>query len=429
MRAAMGGLLGVLASLLVAAVPANAELVAPRSAAAFRDSVGVVTHAGFGDTAYGDWPRVVEKLDELGVRHLRDGVYGNPVDHRREWNERYYEAVELAASRGMRFTFGFAGPAYDAGTMDQLLEVVAGRLRHAAEAIEAPNEYDRFLGGPRWASVLSSYSRMLYRRVNSDPALRSLPVLGPSLAGAGAEAKLGNQSAFLDRGNIHPYAGGESPSPAHLRAEFADAALVAGDKPVWATEAGYHNALRTDSGHPGVSESAAAVYITRTFLEHFASGIDRTFVYEAIDETPEPRLRDLEQHFGLLRHDFSPKPAFTALKRLLSAVGTQPRRGPLRPLRMRLSGAGAGVRRLVLQRGDGTYLVALWRLDSVWDPERRRPLRVAPDSLRVRLPGAARVRVIDPVLSERPRPLRLRRARVRIELAGRPLLLGVIPRH
>jgi hypothetical protein len=428
MRAAFGGLVGALACLLVTAGPASAELVMPRSAASFRDSVGVVTHAGFGDTAYGDWPRVVDKLDELGVRHLRDGVYANPVDHRRQWNEHYYRAMELAASRGMRFTFGFAGPAYDAGTMDQLLGVVAGRLRHAAEAIEAPNEYDRFMGGPRWHSVLASYGRLLYRRVNADRSLRSLPVLGPSLATAGAEARLGDQSAFLDRGNIHPYAGGQSPNPAHLKAEFADAALVAANKPVWASEAGYHNALRTSSGHPGVSEPLAAVYITRTFLEHFASGIDRTFVYELADEKPEPRLQDLEQHFGLLRHDFSPKPAFTALKHLLAAVGTSGPRARLRPLRMSVSGAGTGIRRLVLQKGDGSYLVALWRLDSIWDPERRRTLHVRPDALRLHLPRAARVRVTDPVLSGRARPLRVRRGAVGIQLAGRPLLVSVTPR-
>jgi hypothetical protein len=428
MRAAFGGLLAVLACLLATAGPASAELVTPRSAEAFRESVGVVTHAGFGDTAYGDWPRVVEKLDELGVRHLRDGVYANPVDHRREWNEHYYRAVELAASRGMRFTFGFAGPAYDAGTMAQLLGVVAGRLRHAAEAIEAPNEYDRFMGGPRWPSVLASYGRLLYRRVNADRSLRSLPVLGPSLATAGAEARLGDQSAFLDRGNIHPYAGGQSPNPAHLKAEFADAALVAANKPVWATEAGYHNALRTSSGHPGVSEPVAAVYITRTFLEHFASGIDRTFVYELVDEKPEPRMQDLEQHFGLLRHDFSPKPAFTALKRLLAAVGTSGPRARLRPLRMNVSGAATGIRRLVLQKGNGSYVLALWRLDSVWDPERRRTLHVRPHALRLRLPRAARVSVTDPVLSGRARPLRVRRGAVGIELAGRPLLVSVTSR-
>ncbi len=429
MRAGVTALLGILVCLAVGGGPAAAEPVTPRSAAAFRDSVGVVTHAAFGDTAYAQWPRLVAKLDELGVRHLRDGMYANPVGHRREFNERFYRSVELAAARGMRFTFGLAGPAYDAGTMDQLLAVVAGRLRHAAEALEAPNEYDKFMGGPRWSAVLGAYSRQLYRRVNADPALRSLPVLGPSLATSGAEAALGNQSAFLDRGNIHPYSGGQSPSPAHLRSEFADAALVAGDKPVWATEAGYHNAVRTRSGHPGVSEAAAAVYLTRTFLEHFASGIDRTFAYELIDEKHEPRMRDLEQHFGLLRHDLSEKPAFRALKNLLSAVGPDGRGGRLRPLELSIHGEASDVRRLVLQRADGSYLVALWRLASVWDQERRRALPVSADSLSLRLPAGARATVTDPVLSARERPLRGRGGRARLALAGRPLLVHVTPRR
>ena len=260
-------------------------------------------------------------------------------------------------------------------------------------------------------------------------ALRSLPVLGPSLATSGAEAALGNQSAFLDRGNIHPYAGGQSPSPAHLRSEFADAALVAGGKPVWATETGYHNAVRSRSGHPGVSEAAAAVYLTRTFLEHFASGIDRTFAYELIDEKPEPRLRDLEQHFGLLRHDFSEKPAFRALKNLLAAVGPGRADGRLRALALTISGEAPHVRRLVLQRADGTYLVALWRLASVWDQERGRALTVGADRLSLQLPDAARATVTDPVISARERPLRLRGGRARLALAGRPLLVHVTPRR
>ena len=170
------------------------------------------------------------------------------------------------------------------------------------------------------------------------------------------------------------------------------------------------------------------MYITRTFLEHFGNGIDRTFVYELIDEKPEPRGRDLEQHFGLLRHDFSAKPAFNAIKHLLGAVGTGSGRFRPQPLRLSVSRARHQVRRLVLQRADGTYVVALWRLASVWDPERGRTLRVGADSLRIGLPDAVRATVTDPVASARARPLRLRRGHARLELAGRPLLLSVTPR-
>jgi hypothetical protein len=429
MRPVLTCLLAAAACLLAAAPGASAEAVTPKSAPAFRDSVGVQTHIVYYDTGYGDWSRVVAKLEELGARHLRDGVYGSPAPQWRDWNERYYRAVELAASRGIRFDFGMGQPGNLAGSLDQLIGVVGGRLRHATEALESPNEFDYFVGGPKWPSLLRDYLRDLYREANARPSLRSLPILGPSLVAPDAPQRLGDQRRWLDLGNIHPYAGGTSPTPGHLRSELVRMSVVSGRKPVWATEAGFHNALKAISGQPPVSEYAGAVYLLRTFLEHFENGIARTYAYELLDEKPEPGLRDSEQHFGLLRHDFSPKPAFTALKNLLVLVGTDKRPPPLRPLRLTVSGAADDVRQLMLQKSDNTYLVALWRLASIWDRDQRRPLRVAPSHLAVAVPGATRVTLADPIASAAERPLRLHAGRVRLHLAARPILLHVTPKR
>jgi hypothetical protein len=197
---------------------------------------------------------------------------------------------------------------------------------------------------------------------------------------------------------------------------------------VWATEAGFHNALNATSGQPPASEGAAAVYIVRTFLEHFADGIPRTYAYELLDETAEPGLRNPEEHFGLLRHDFSEKPAFIALKNLLALVGPNQRPAALRPLRLDVSAAVPDVRRLVLQKADGTYLIALWRLASVWNRERHRALSVSPGRVTLTLPDAARGTVSDPIASAVERPLRLRAGRTRIDLAGRPIVVHVMPK-
>jgi hypothetical protein len=415
--------------LLAGSSVAQADVVAPRSVLAFRDSVGVVTHLVYYDTAYADYPRVVAKLEELGVRHVRDGVYGNPGSQWRDWNERHYRALEFAAAHGIRFTVGMGQPGNPFGTLDDLIGLVQGRLRGAIEALEGPNEFDHFVGGPRWRSLLAAYDRQLYRRVKANPSLRSLPVIGPSLALNNSERRLGDQEAWMDVGNVHPYTGGLSPNPDHLRSALAETRIVSGSKPVWATEAGYQTALRATSGQAPVSEAAGAVYLVRTFLEHFRGGIERTFAYELVDEKPDPSGRDPEQHFGLLRNDFTPKPAFTALKNLLTLVGRSDDRPRPQPLRMSLSGADDGVRRLVLQKADGTYLVALWRLSSVWDIERRRALRVAPRSVVVTMPGAGRVAEADPVVSDALKPLRLGRGRVRVHLGGRPLLLQVTPKR
>src|SRR5215213_7105608 len=319
MRAVFAGLLAAVACSLAGAPAASASPVAPRSAESFHDSVGVVTHIVYYDTAYGDWSRIVARLQELGVRHLRDGVFANPAPQWRDWNERYYRAVELAASHGMRFTFVVNAPSVGTGTLDQLLDVVGGRLRNAAEALEAPNEMDKYVRGPRWPRALASYERRLHVKAKARPATRSLPILGPSFATLHGPSLVGNLRGLVDVGNIHPYTGGLSPYPEHIKAELKRARITAAGKPVWATEVGFHNAMHSrlvDNQAP-VSERTAAIYLLRTFLEQFRAGIGRTFAYELIDEKPERAGRDSEQHFGLLRNDFSRKPAFNALRNLL----------------------------------------------------------------------------------------------------------------
>jgi hypothetical protein len=427
MRAALAAVVaaGVVALALVPA--ASADTVTPRSAPALRDSVGVGTHIVYFNTAYGEWSRIVDKLDELGVRHVRDGVYANPGW--RDWNERYYQAVELAAAHGIRFNFGLNPPGSNTGTLDQVLAVLAGRLRHAVQSIEAPNEMDKYVGGRNWHAQLASFNRELYRKVKANPSLRSLPVLGPSFATVDGPARAGDLSRWVDVGNIHPYTGALSPSPELVRSELVRAGVTAGrDKPVWATEAGFHNALNSGRYEQApISERGAAVYTLRTVLEHFRNGIDRTYLYELIDLAPEPRMRDPVQHFGLLRSDFTPKPAFTALKNLFTLVGEH-RRPELRSLQLRVRSSGE-VRRLVLQKADGTHLVVLWRLASVWDRDNRRPLHVKPAAVDVSVPGARSVAAADPIRSARLHPLKLRRGGVRVQLGSHPIVLQVAPKR
>jgi hypothetical protein len=431
MRAALCGLLAA-GALSMAVVPAaSADAIAPKSAPAFTDSVGVVTHTVYYDTAYGDWPRIVARLQELGVRHLRDGVFANPAPQWRDWNERYYQAVELAAAHGMRFTFVVNSPRVGTGTLDQLLDVVGGRLRNAADALEAPNEMDKYFPGARWPRELASYERQLHTKAKARGATRSLPILGPSFATLRGPSLVGNLRGLVDVGNIHPYTGGLSPNPEHIKSELKRARITAKGKPVWATEVGFHNAMHShavDNQAP-VSERTAAIYLLRTFLEQFRAGIRRTFAYELIDEKPDPRQRDPEQHFGLLRNDFSRKPAFNALRNLLSVVGGDRRSGRLVPLQMQVSRGPRSVRRLVLQKADGSYVVALWRLNSVWDIKRRKPLHVVPQHVTVRLPAAARVTLADPVHAAGERRIRMRGQRIQLKLGASPLLLHVVPRR
>jgi hypothetical protein len=400
--------------------------VTPRSAFALRDSIGVVTHIVYYDTAYGQWDKIVWRLAELGVKHVRDGVYANPGW--RDWNERYYRAVEQAASLGIKFDYGISGG--DFGTIQQRLAVIAGRLSGTAASIEGENEHDLFVGGDDWEARLAYLQAALYAAVRWHPSaeIRALPVVGPSFGTWDGQERFGafNPTGWMDLGNIHPYTGGDSPNPFNVALNLQKAAAVSGSKSVFATEAGFHTALFMPAGanQPPVSEQAQAVYVLRTFLEHFAMGIRRTFVYELIDEAPDPAGTDAELHFGLLRNDYSPKPAFGALKNLL-AILSRTKPASLRPIRVGVAGATSDLRQLTLQRLDGSYLVVLWRTARVWDRDGRRPLPVNPVRLTVSLPDASRVTLINPVASTAEWPLFIQDRKVQVDVAGDPLVLHV----
>jgi len=399
-------LTSVLTSLACVLSPTCVAQAEPaRSGAAFRDSVGVNTHIVYYDTPYADWGRIVGKLEELGVRHLRDGLYANPAPQWRSWNERYYRSVEFAGARGMKFTFGLGRPGDDFGSLTDKAAVLRDRLLPHAAAVESANEYDNVDGGRlNWPQELRAFQRELHDVTQADPALRDLPVVGPSFVRKGSRQAVGDLSGVLDQGNLHPYTGGNEPGPGHLRDEADLMRQVSGDKPLVATEVGFHTAVNVDDGgdaQPPVTEAVQATYTLRTYLEHFRAGIKRTFLYELIDEKPDPGRTDAERNFGLLRRDFSAKPAFTALRNLMTVVGDAAPVGATRPLGLAMGVDLTGVRSLLLQTGADRYKLVLWQGASIWDTEERRPLAVAPRRVTVKVPGILRAASVRPVATDR----------------------------
>ncbi|MDQ5807701.1 MAG: hypothetical protein M3320_03400, partial [Actinomycetota bacterium] len=369
MRTLLAVITVLLVALALAPAAAFAAPVEPASAAAFRDSVGVNTHVNYFDTAYARWPEIVQKLDELGVDHLRDGAY-NPAGWT-AWNERYRGAVLLAASRGKRFTFVMGAPGWRAGSLPELLDVVAGPLRPATEALEGPNEFDLESGLLDWASPLRSYVADLRAGASADPRLAGLPIVGPSLVRRSSRDALGDVAAHADHGNLHAYAGGRPPSQAKLADEWWLAQKVTGTLPPWVTEAGFHDAHNATTGQPAVPEDVAAAYTLRTLLEHFRFGVPRTYLYELVDQKPDPAGTDPEQHFGLLRNDLSEKPAFSALRNLLAVLGRPAAPGELEPVDITLDGDLDGLAALLLQEPGGRYRLVVWNTASLWDTQQR----------------------------------------------------------
>ncbi len=356
-------LAGIAIALLALPAGASAAVVNARPADAFVDSIGVNTHTYYSDknyySRYQDWK---PKLAQLGIRHIRENLVTDRPDQ--------YRRLRELAALGARPTLVLGDPSGRDGSLPELVSIVKNQLNGVVAAVEGTNEFDLW-GGGDWLPRVREYQERLYAAIKSDPTLAGLPVIGPSIVHNSNQAALGDISASLDYGNIHSYPDGYGPE-GNLNRHLGAAARNSAGKPVMATESGYHTAVGWQSEHNPTSESAAAVYLPRMYLEYFRRGIARTFAYELLDQ--EPGAKEREDSFGLLRHDLSEKPSFGALRNLIEILED---RGPVftpTPLSFSLGGDSDDVNALLLQKRDGSYYLALWRTTEIWDPKGQRPL-------------------------------------------------------
>jgi hypothetical protein len=398
--------------------------VAAQSARAFGDSVGVNVRLHLtNSTGYGDFTKVKNRLLELGVRHVGDGLCHNCPAH--------LQRLEALGPLGIKATLG-VGNQTDGALRDQRLQVIRERLLGVTEAIVGPNEVD-WGGDPYWVSNTRAYQAALYDRVNDDPALRHLPVIGPSLVQRDSRAILGDLSAHLDQGNIHPYPAGVPPM-SDLPMEFGLAAHVSGNKPLIATETGYHDDTDFTGIHRGASERAIANYTPRSVLEAFRQGIDRTFLFQLADawspaQVEKWNLSEQSNSFGLLRSDQTPKPAFYALRNLMLAVDADS--APVAQpggLRLDLVNEPPDLRKLLLRSADGSYALVLWRTVSVWDRAARRDLEPAVHGMGVTFgQPIALARQFNPVDSHLERGRWTNPTSLLVGVGGAPVVLKLYP--
>ena len=404
--------------------PPQEAVMQASSARAFGDSVGVNVHLTYVDTAYRDFDTVSARLQELGVRYIRDGLCATCPFQLAHLN--------TLAAAGIRANLIVGDLKGGAAKMRESLSAIGARLRPAVASIEAPNEPDKE-GVPGWLERTRAYQADLYAAVKADPGLAELPVLGPSLTQPDSWAAMGDLSPHLDRGNFHPYPGGGKPLH-NIERERELATRVSGSKPLVITEIGYHSDVTTDGGHLPASERAIGAYTPRLALESYRAGVERAYLYQLADQWSdgEAKAREFpgfENRFGLLRADLSPKPSFLSLRNLLRSVGAgAPAVREPGQLSVGLDGAPSDLRRLLLHSGDGTYALVLWRDVSLWDVPRRRDLEPGPATFDVVMGQRVELaRRFDPVRSDAESRRWRRPRRVPVDLGGEPVVLKLTP--
>lgn len=328
------------------------------SSQALLDKLGVQVHMAFTTTSYADAAQVNALVTELGVKHVRDTFnYNFPTQHTK--------LKSLADAAGVKLTL--AGRYSDDITL-WLNQFLADGMAPYCAALECLNEPDN-PGAAGWDANSRAWVQSFYAKVRAQSALNGLPIIAPGLMNTVANAAtLGDLNAYTDRGNAHVYSG---LPPSYSLASYRNAAkIVSGaTTPIVITEQGYHNAMETTGSMNPVDEATAAVYMPKILFENDLLGTERVFIYELIDQTNQPANTDIQQHYGLVRYDYTKKPAFDAIKALCAQLKDDGAPYTPNPLPMAITPPGGNVdlRSRLVGKRDGTYRLYLWRDVSVWN--------------------------------------------------------------
>jgi len=278
-------------------------------------------------------PGELSLLAATGVRWVRMDMFWNTVEQEQgRYTFGEYDALVAAmAQRGIRIVFilDYGNPHYDYGFAPHSPEARAAFARFAAAAVrryrgkgiiwEIWNEpnLDHF-----WApqADVQRYGTLLLQTVaairQADPTAY---VIAPATSGFDWPfwTALGDMGAFtrLDAVTVHPY-GLEIPEQAGPH-YVALATLLHHYNPTWkipvlSSEWGY------SSVRGGISTEQQAQNLTRQWLVNLLYDVNLSIWYDWRDDGVD--AADIEQNFGTVHHDLSPKPAYRAAQTLLATL-------------------------------------------------------------------------------------------------------------
>lgn len=339
---------------------------------AFADSIGVVTHLSYTDTPYFTaWPQVLNALQSLGVRHIRDGFY--------DWAPSSTFIAEHQALSASGIKCDYVVP-INSSTTPEAIERFAPEAQDM-EQLEAPNECDE--PGNCGSTALAGIDNMLafLPTIKASGTNLGIPVAGPSFTQQSSFVSAGNISNTITDNNLHVYFGGRNPgstgwgdvdAEGNSYGSFAwwldQANIDAPGMPVQITETGYM-AYPTTTTPFTLPESVEASYIPRTLLLAFKKGIKRTYLYELLDEVSSPG-------YGIVRSDLTPKPAFTAVENLISNLQDKGHSFTPGKLAYSIEGGGPTLNHLLVQKRDGSFWLILWLEESSFDAVTATPITV-----------------------------------------------------
>ena len=375
---------------VMSASTAMAETCVPLRAEAVRQSVGINTHILYKDGAYRRMEDVISALDYLDIRHIRDSAPRARPDRPLPLAE-YIWLNKANVHFNLMIRGGEYDPANTIGGLEKLEAARPGAIELIEGFNEVHNEPVTYMGKTSLEAALAAQAETV-RLLRVHPTLNHVPIL--DLTGNDVPEALGDRG---DYHNTHVYA-----QNGHQPGKWMDQDGHWADGKPWAiTEFGY--ATNPQSGWQviGVDEAGQAKGLLNGILDAVQNGASRIYLYELLDEKPDPKSKSNEMHFGLFTTTIKPKPAAKALRdflRIISDPDPAALRFTPRSLDMALQGAPGTLRVLTIEKASGETQILLWNEIAFWDRERGKPVQNAPVPVKLTLPSGAHARALyDPM--------------------------------
>lgn len=160
--------------------------------------------------------------------------------------------------------------------------------------------------------------------------------------------------------NVHPYPNGNASIKSVIASNYQTAYGSATPGPRVITETGY----TTDpNASNGVTQTVQAQQIINGLLDAYQSGVSMTYIYELLDELPDPNNSNSQMHYGLFTNGNTPKLAAVALHDLTTILadgGSTAATFTTGSLNYSETGTVPSDNAMLMQKSSGVFDLALW---------------------------------------------------------------------
>lgn len=223
-------------------------------------------------------------------------------------------------------------------------------------------------------------------------------------------------AGMADYSNTHPYPSHGAEPGSYITT--SDGLPVPGPSVI--TEDGYD----TDPNDPnGVSQTVQAQDDVKILLDAYNAGVSQTYLYELLDEKPDPSNTDSEMHFGVFNNNNTPKQAAVAihdLTTILSAGNTPVSGFTPGTLAWSATGLPTTASTMLLEKTNGAFDLAVWN----------EPTSASAGTANVTVALGATygtVEVFDPITGSAPISTLTNASQVTLSLGQDPLIVEVEP--